>query len=147
MDRLDLTLRPPPPLGYKHALIVIGATALVMAFAAVRFWFLGAWLVLPFLAIDLALLIWAFRASARGSKAFERLRVGVSEVRFDRVAPCGAMQSWTLPRNWTRVQLEKLSPPTNRLWLTHKDRKLLIGKHLSAREREDVYGLIRRELS
>lgn len=146
MAGLDLTLRPPPPLGYRQALTVIGVTALVMTLAALRFFAVGAWLVVPFLAIDLVLLIWAFRASARGSKAFERLRVGNEEVRFDRVAPGGQTQSWTMPRTWTRVELERLGPPTNRLWLRHKDRRLLIGKHLSAREREDVYGVIRREL-
>ncbi|MGB3721754.1 MAG: DUF2244 domain-containing protein [Pacificimonas sp.] len=146
MATLDLTLRPPPPMGAKAALIVLGATAAIMLFAGLRFWVVGAWMVVPFLLIDLALLIWAFRASARGSKAYERLQVTASELLLERRLPSGHRQHVTLPRSWTRVELERVSPPVSRLWLTHKGRKLLIGKHLNGREKEEVYKVIAREL-
>ena len=143
---LDLILRPPPPLNYRQALIVLGVTALVMAIAAARFWFLGAWMILPFLIIDLSLLIWAFHASARGSKAFERICLSEREIRVERVGAGGNSQSYTLPRQWTRVELGRPSPPVSRLWLTHRDRRLLIGHHLNLRERAEVYRELRRAL-
>ncbi|MGB7405972.1 MAG: DUF2244 domain-containing protein [Pacificimonas sp.] len=146
MAKLDLTLRPPPPLSARNALYVLGATAVIMLFAGLRFWAVGAWIVVPFLLVDLALLIWAFQASARGSRAYERLQVGDEEVRFARVAADGTARSWTMPRAWTRVELERLGPPTNKLWLKHRDRKLLIGRHLNVREREDVHKVIAQEL-
>ena len=37
---------------------------------------LGAWLVLPFVGLELALLIWAFRQIAKGDQDFERFSVG-----------------------------------------------------------------------
>ncbi|MEO0499958.1 MAG: DUF2244 domain-containing protein [Pseudomonadota bacterium] len=146
MSTLDLTLRPPPPLDYRQALIVLGVTALIMALAALRFWAVGAWLVIPFLAIDLALLVWAFRASARGSKAYERLRLGGDELMIERVAANGRREDYRLPRAWTRVELDRSRPPLPRLWLRHKQHRLLIGRHLNLREREEVYGIIRRAL-
>ena len=61
---LDTTLRPSPPLSPRVLLAILGIVVLInLMFAA---WFLsrGAWPVMPFLGADIALLAWAFRASA-----------------------------------------------------------------------------------
>lgn len=142
----DLTFRPPPPLTMKSAKLVIGVTAFVMLFAALRFLVIGAWIVVPFLLVDLGLLIWAFRASRAASRASERLTLEGEELRIERTDPQGHRRQWTLPRSWTRVELEEYSPQ-NRLWLRHKRRRLLIGKHLNRRERDEVYAVMARALN
>ena len=54
MTTLDLKLMPPPPLGARPALWIVGGTGLVMLLASARFIALGAWPILPFLGVDLA---------------------------------------------------------------------------------------------
>ena len=143
---LDLVFRPPASLSRGGARLVVGGAALVMTLAALRFWFVGAWLVLPFLLVDLALLAWAFRASRRSSQAFERLRLVGEELLVERVSAGGREERWRLPRAWTRVELEEQAPQ-NRLWLRHRSRRLLIGKHLNRRERSEVYEVMARALN
>ena len=140
-DSFDLTLQPPAPLGTDAARIVIGVTGLVMLLAALRFLLVGAWLVLPFMIVDLALLVWAFRASRRAARAFERLRLTGDRLLVERTDAQGRQERWELPRAWTRVELEQHAPQ-NRLWLRHRSRRLLIGRHLNRRERGEVYDVI-----
>ena len=142
----DLTLRPPPPLPLGSAKLVIGVTASVMLFAGLRFLLLGAWLVLPFLLVDLALLVWAFRSSRTAARAFERLRLAGQELVVERTDPHGRTRRWTLPRSWTCVELERHAPQ-DRLWLRHKRKRMLIGKHLNRRERREVYDVLARALN
>lgn len=140
-DSFDLTLQPPAPLGTDAARVVIGVTALVMLLAALRFLLVGAWLVLPFMIVDLALLVWAFRASRRAARAFERLRLTGDRLLVERTDARGRRERWELPRAWTRVELEQHAPQ-NRLWLRHRSRRLLIGRHLNRRERGEVYDVL-----
>ena len=142
----DLTFRPPTPLSTRHARLVIGGSALVMALAAIRFWVIGAWLVVPFLAIDIAILAWAFRASRRASRAYERLALVGEELLVERTDPAGRIRAWRVPRTFTRVELENHAPQ-DRLWLRHRGKRMLIGKHLNRRERREVYDMLARSLN
>jgi uncharacterized membrane protein len=146
MSTLDLKLMPPPPLGARQALIVVGATAFVMLLAGLRFLLLGAWPVVPFLVVDLALLVWAFRASARAAHAYETLRLDARGLTVAKVAADGSARSYTLEPFYTRAELEELAPPENRLWLRYRGRRLPVGRFLSPAERREVYQLLRRAL-
>jgi uncharacterized membrane protein len=147
MTTLDLKLMPPPPLGARPALWIVGGTGLVMLLASARFIALGAWPILPFVAADLALLVWAFRAAARASRAYERVRLDASGLVYSRVAADGSAREFRLEPLFTRVELEALSPPENRLWLGERGRRLLVGRFLTPRERQEVYSVLKRALS
>lgn len=147
MTTLDLKLMPPAPLGARAALVVVGATGLVMLIAALRFATLGAWPVLPFLAVDLAILVWAFRASARASRAYERLTLDAAGLVVSRVTAAGIARRYRFEPGFTHVELEDLSPPENRLWLASRGNKLAIGRCLSPRERREVHAVLRRALA
>ena len=142
----DLTFHPPPPLSRRSVRLVVGGTAVVMLVSALRFYVIGAWMVLPFLIVDLALLAWAFGASRRAARAFERLRLSDADLLIERGDAAGRTVRWCLPRAWTRVELEEHAPQ-NRLWLRHRDRRLLVAKHLNRRERDEVYDLMARALN
>lgn len=146
MATLDLKLMPPPALEGRKALLVVGATALVMLFAGLRFLVLGAWPILPFLIVDLGILVWAFRASARAARAYETLRLDEAGLTVSQVAADGSARSFTLEPALTRAELEELTPPENRLWLRYRGRKLAIGRFLSPAERRDVHAVLRRAL-
>ena len=70
---LDATLRPNPPMSPKVLKLTLALVAsLNLAFAS-YFVFRGAWPVMPFMGLDVALLAWAFRASVRASKKSEHV--------------------------------------------------------------------------
>src|SRR3978361_1013818 len=61
-----------------------------MGFAGGMFFFLlGAWPVIGFLGLDVALVYWAFRANYRAAAAFEEVTVTPSELRLRRVSHPG----------------------------------------------------------
>jgi uncharacterized membrane protein len=144
---LDLKLMPPPPVTAQTALVVIGATAIVLLLAGLRFWWLGAWPVIAFMALDIVLLVWAFRASARASRAYERLRTEGGMLVVEKVAADGAHREYRLEARATRVELEDLGAPENRLWLRYRNRRLGIGRFLSPMERREVHGVLSRALA
>ena len=104
------------------------------------------WPILPFVVVDLALLVWAFRAAARASRAYEHLRLDASGLVYSRVAADGTARAFRLEPTFTSVELEALSPPENRLWLGERGRRLLVGRCLSPRERQEVYAVLKRAL-
>ena len=146
MARLDITLMPPPALGARPAAIIVGATGLVMLLAGLRFLALGAWPVLPFLAIDVGLLVWAFRASAIAARRYERLRLDDRGLTLQRVTGGGVQRAMTLPPVETSAELEELAPPDNRLWLRCRGRRIMIGRFLTPVERREVFATLRRAL-
>lgn len=147
MSTFDLKLMPPPPLPARAAIIVIGVTGLVMLAAAIRFAVIGAWPVLPFMAIDLVLMFWAFRASARASRAYERLCIDERGLVVSKVAACGSASTCTLAPGFTRVELETVSAYETRLWLHDRSRSLSVGHFLTPDERQEVCAALQRALA
>ena len=70
------------------------------------FYLLGAWPVIGFLGLDVALVYWAFRANYRAAAAFEEVTVTPSELRLRRVSHRGEVAEWTLNPLWTKLDRE-----------------------------------------
>lgn len=138
----DLTLTPNRSLDRRHARWIVLAVGAVMALMALRMYFLGAWLVVPFLAIDVALVAWAFRASYRSGTGCETLRLSDDDLVVRRRSPEGVERSIRLEPLWTRVTLERLAMKQNRLWLVARDTRVSVGRFLSPPEREAIYEVI-----
>lgn len=142
MTYFDLKLTPNRSLDPRAMPWVIGAAAVVLGLAALRFALIGAWLVLPFLAIDVALLAWALKASYRSGRAVETIRLAGDALEVRRIDPAGAERCFTFAPLFTRVQLESLGPSENRLWLAGGGRRLRIGWFLSPGERREIHAVI-----
>lgn len=142
MIYFDLQLRPNRPLGRRRARLVIAAVALVMALGGVRALVLGAWPVLPFMALDAGLLVWALRASERSGRAREYVRLDDSSLTVTRVAHTGQTRRIRLEPYWVRASLERLAMRQNRLWLTARGKRVCVGWFLSPAEREEIYAVI-----
>lgn len=116
-----------------------GLIALAMALA-------GAWLVLPFAGLEVALLVWAFGRIGRGDRDFERitLQQGVwqYEARHDGVELSGqGTLAWLgIEQVRERGQLQ--------VRLRYAGRQLSVGRFLSEEERaglaRELNGLIRK---
>ena len=138
----DLTLTPNRPFGFARARWLVGAVGVIFLIGSLRFLALGAWPVLPFMAVDTALLWWAFRASDRDGRAFETVRLAGDRLEVRQVSSEGREHTVSLEPYWTCVRLERASALENRLWLEARGTRIAVGRLLSPAEREDIAKVI-----
>lgn len=129
------------PVARRWALGAIAATTLAVAAAAAAF---GAWPVLPFAGLEVALLAFAFRVLARHDADFERVEVGEHEVRVEaRVA--ATRTRFVAHRPWARVEMASRGSRCS-LRLAYAGRTVPLGRMLSDEGRrrlaEDLRGRI-----
>lgn len=138
----DLRLTPNRSFDPDHVWRLVGGVGAVFVVMGARLWVLGAWPVVPFMIIDLALLWWAFKASHRSGQAFETLRLDDSALQVRTVSHRGAERRVALEPYWTQVQLERVSDLENRLWLACRGHRVRVAECLSPAEREQVRDVI-----
>ncbi|MGL4541138.1 MAG: DUF2244 domain-containing protein [Polymorphobacter sp.] len=139
---LDLTLTPNRSLDRRHCAWLLAGVGVIFALGGLRLLLLGAWPVLPFMVIDLALLAWAFRASYRSGRAYERVWVERGVLTVCKVNQHGVARPLQFDPARTRASLEPLAADQNRLWLTSGARRCTIGSFLSADERVALHPLL-----
>lgn len=139
---VDLLLTPNRSLDRAHALWLVVAVGLVFLLGGVRLLALGAWPVLPFMAIDVALLGWAFVHSYRSGATFETIRLDRVALTVRQVTYRGAERHVSFDSFWTRADLERVSDIENRLWLVNRGVRVAVGAFLSPGEREQVHRVI-----
>lgn len=138
----DLVLTPNRSLDRRHARWLVLGVGVAMLLTGVRMLLLGAWPVIPFLVIDVALLVWAFRASYRSGRGFEALRLDEDDLVVRRRSPDGRERRIRLEPSAAVARLEPLAMRQNRLWLTAPDQRVAVGRFLSPGEREAIYAVI-----
>lgn len=138
----DLELRPNRSLPQHHFLLMLAGVAVVFLLMGVRFLFLGAWPILPFMLVDLGLLWWAYRASYRSGRCSEHLRLDADGLELVRIPAHGATRRTRIEAGWARVELEDLGPDQNRLWLLARGVRHSVGSFLSPAERRDIARII-----
>ena len=133
---LDLTLRPTrslTPTGFRLLMIALGSASVLVS---LPFYLMGAWPVVGFLGLDVALVYWAFRSNFRAARSFERLRVGYTQMLFARVGPQGGRREWRFNPVWVRLErFDDEDYGLLRLWLTNRDRRWEIGGFLGPEQR------------
>ncbi|GGI87034.1 membrane protein [Polymorphobacter multimanifer] len=139
---LDLTLTPNRSFDRRHMPWVVGGVGLLFFLGGLRFLALGAWPILPFMALDVGLLWWAFRASYASGKGHERLLLADDHLELLRVSAQGAERRFGFEPYWTRVHLEETALGDVKLWLAARERRVSVGRFLSPRERREVGALI-----
>jgi len=137
-----LELRPNRSLDRRHFLWMIAGVAVIFLLMGIRFLALGAWPILPFMALDLALLWWAMRASYKSGQAVEELRLDAEGLQLVRISPLGHRQRTLIEPHWARVELEELGDQQNRLWLKSGQRRVPVGSFLSPPERVEIARVI-----
>lgn len=96
-------LTPHRSLGQGGFLAVMAAVTGLNLAAALVFSLVGAWPVLPFLGIDVALVYLAFRTNFRQARAFEEVIVTPVEIRVRKVSYHGRSREWRFNTAWTRL--------------------------------------------
>jgi uncharacterized membrane protein len=133
-DALITPRQSPCPQGFALLMGAIGAAGSTIG---IGFLVNGAWPVIAFFALNIALLAWAVRASLRRSRAFEHLCLTRSRFRIRRVDVRGRTEEIELQPYWLSVEFdgmehaEELSLRTH--GVTHR-----IGLWLSPAERLEL---------
>jgi uncharacterized membrane protein len=118
-------------------LAVMGVIAGISFVGGVMFFIVGAWPVIGFLGLDVALVYWAFRANYLAAAAYEEVTVTPSELRVKKVSARGEVAEWSLNPVWVRVERET-HPEYGllRLFLVSHGRKLAVAGFLGPAERD-----------
>ena len=117
----------------------IGAVSLVIALA---FAWVGAWLILPFAGIEVALLVVVARYLERHAHDYERLTIHGEVVEME-IVDAGRVERREFNRSWAQVVCEG---DGSRLALRSHGREVVFGRHLSGHERLAVARALREQL-
>lgn len=135
---LDVILTPHRSLPPKGFLLVMGALGLLSFLAGLTFFLLGAWPIVGFLGLDVALVYVAFRLNYARARQFERVVVKRGEVSLEKVDVYGRRRHWLLPSLWLRVELAEPVEPSSRLTLKTHGKAAELGGFLSPQERKSL---------
>ena len=142
----DAELRPYrslSPRGFFWLMVGLGtASGLVgLAFLA-----RGAWPVLGFCGLEMAILYFAFRHNFASARVWERLTLSERWLTVTRGGPAARAREWTLQPQWLKVSLDEPPRPDSQLRLSSGGRSLVIGRFLPPHERLEVAEALRAAL-
>jgi uncharacterized membrane protein len=120
------------PEGFKW--LIRGAVAANLAIG-LPMYFLGAWPVMGFMGLDVFLLWFMFKRSYLDARRSETLVLTDRELIVDRKSPDGEREEHRLDAYWLKVEL---ADEHERLVLTSRGQRVVIGRFLSPGEREHV---------
>jgi uncharacterized membrane protein len=144
--RLDLLLRPHRSLSPRGFWLLMGLLAGVSFVAGIMFWQVGAWPVVGFLGLDVALIYLAFRLSYASAHEFERIRLTADALTIELASASGTQRVEFQP-HWLRVDLVERPGRQSRLLLTSHGRSHVVGSFLAPAERAQVAALLRAALA
>lgn len=124
-------------LGKTGFFILMGAVALVNIIVGGIFYTLGAWPVLGFCGLDVALVYWAFKANYRSGRAAETVEVSPQTLTVIRHNPSGSRERYEFNPYWVRVRLSERPDGRNELRLASHGQEFAFGRFLSDDERRD----------
>jgi uncharacterized membrane protein len=121
-----------------------GFVALMVVIAALNFgvglyfFSIGAWPVMGFMGLDVALVWWAFRRNYADARVAENIEITEHEVVLERLSEKHPPQEHRFVRRWVRVELEedKVRELIGPLYLRSSDRRMEIARFLSPPERQ-----------
>lgn len=125
----------------RWVLCLIAATTLGVAAGAAA---LGAWPVMPFAGLEVALLAFAFRVLGRHDADFERLEIGEHEVRLE-ARDARRFTRFVAHRPWARVVVREEGRRCS-LGLAYAGRVVPLGRLLSDEGRRQLADILRGRL-
>ena len=129
-------------------LLVYGTVGMVALSVALRFVFLGAWMVLPFTLLELGLLIWVLVQIRRRQQEDERITIADGEVLIAQTIGRETRES-RFPHYWVAVVVKHARARNHpaRLLLRSHGKEIEIGRHLTEEERLDLATELKNALS
>jgi uncharacterized membrane protein len=130
-------LTPHRSLGSAGFIVLMAVISGLSFVGGLVFFVVGAWPVVGFLGLDVALIYWAFRANYLAAAAYEEVTVTASELRVRQVSHRGEVAEWSLNPLWTRLDRETHAEyGLIRLFLVSRGKRLMIASFLAPKEKE-----------
>jgi len=143
----DAVLYPHRSLSRTGFWLVMGLVSIVSFGAGTAFYRVGAWPIVGFLGLDVALIYTAFRINYRAARLTELIKLDERELRIQRISPRGKMLSWTFSSFWVRVRMDNPPDEDSDLVISSHGRYLELGAYLSPQEKLDVATALNAALS
>lgn len=130
-------LTPHRSLGPRGFMVLMGTVCLVSFATGFLFYMIGAWPVMGFMGLDVALIYVAFKLNYRAGRLYETVDLTPEALTVTRVQPSGKSEAWRFNPYWVRLRLEdRVGLPTE-LSLGSHGKRLVFASFLSDPERED----------
>ena len=142
----DAVLTPHRSLGPLGFTLLMGFFASLSLAIGIGFLMIGAWPVIGFFGLDVALLWLAFRLNYRSGRLREHLRLSATLLTVRRILPSGRAREWRFQPYWLRVEMDDPPRHDSRLTLASHGRRLTVGDFLSMPERQDLARCLRAAL-
>jgi uncharacterized membrane protein len=136
-DAFRAILHPHRSLGPRGFLVLMSAIGAVSFVTGMVFLLMGAWPVMGFLGLDVALIYLAFRLNYRSGRLYEAVELTPELLTVKRVHPSGKCERFEFNPYWVRVRLAEAPNGRTDLRLSLHGRELSIGRFLTDDERRD----------
>jgi uncharacterized membrane protein len=140
-------LTPHRSLGPKGFTVLMTAVCLVSFGTGLLFYLIGAWPVVGFMGLDVALIYIAFKLNYRSARLYETVDLTQNALTVTRVVPSGKAQSWSFNPYWVRLNLEDRVGRSSELSIASHGKRLVFAAFLTDHEREDFAHALNAALS
>ena len=135
--RFSAVLAPHRSLGPKGFMVLMVAVCVVSFGTGLFFFMLGAWPVLGFMGLDVALIYVAFKLNFRALRLYETVDLTADALTVTRVAPSGKAQSWRFNPYWVKLSVQERIGRSSELSIASHGERLVFASFLTDEERED----------
>ena len=129
-----------PSRGFHFLMLVLGLISLAVGIGFVS---IGAWPVIGFFGLDVALVYVAFRLSYRSGRQSETIRLADDVFTVEQLGVRGDRRTWRFQPFWLRVILVERGEDWNRLLVASHGRSLTIGAFVTAATRRELAATLR----
>ena len=132
-----------PPRGFHILMLALGLISLAVGIGFIA---IGAWPVIGFFGLDVALVYVAFRHSYRSARRSETIRLAGDAFTVERVSVRDERRAWRFQPFWLQVILEERAGDANRLLVASHGRSLVVGDFVTSSARRELAAAIREAL-
>ena len=133
-----VVLTPYRSLGPTGFIVLMAALGAVSFITGIAFLMMGAWPVLGFLGLDVALVYVAFKLNYRSGRLYETLELTPAKLTWIRVHPSGKREQFDCNPYWARVALREWPDGRTDLRLIAQGKELIFGRFLNDDERREL---------
>jgi uncharacterized membrane protein len=116
---------------------LMSAVCMVSFGTGLLFYLIGAWPVVGFMGLDVALIYIAFKLNYRAARLYETVDLTPNTLTVTRVQPSGKAESWSFNPYWVRLSLEDRIGRSSELSIASHGKRLVFATFLTDPERED----------
>jgi uncharacterized membrane protein len=145
--QFSAVLTPHRSLGPTGFMVLMTGVCLVSFGTGLLFYLLGAWPVIGFMGLDVALIYIAFKLNFRALRLYETVDLTQDALTVTRVAPSGESQSWRFNPYWVRLSLQERIGRSSELSIASHGERLVFASFLTDEDREDFAAALSAALS